>query len=314
LELEKQRRINLFRERIKHIFKHLICRKDEMMMKTRKTIVTILITTLMSILCVGVAMAGEWKQDDTGWWWQNDDGTYVKGTWMWLDGDNDGVAQCYYFDASGYMWGAGNTTPDGYTLNQEGQWIVDGVVQTKQVEVKTETATDTSATSVNADTNNAVDSSQFYEDNGGFNEYGVSNTAIAMFAGTREENAKYGEVYVYEYITFTDVYYGNGFAIEYPVPGCGVNKVLWAYKLENGDYVKDSAKLFKHFDKSVSDAKKAETYLIGKGWIRSGSGSRSCYANSETPLWIQAGKCALKWMFTHSGLRFVELVNINAGF
>lgn len=23
-----------------------------------------------------LSYAGEWKQDTTGWWWQNDDGTY----------------------------------------------------------------------------------------------------------------------------------------------------------------------------------------------------------------------------------------------
>jgi hypothetical protein len=288
--------------------------KGKVMMKTRKRIVTMLIATLMSIFCVGVAMAGEWKQDDTGWWWQNDDGTYVKGTWMWLDGDNDGIAQCYYFDASGYMWGAGNTTPDGYTLNQEGQWIVDGVVQTKQVEVKTATTTDTSATSTNTDTNNTADSSQFYEDNGGFNEYGVSNTAIAMFAGTREENAKYGEVEVRGYNNATTVYYGNGFAITYEAFSAGIKKTLWTHDIKNNEYCKNAEKLFKYFDENVSDAKKAESYLIGKGWKYGGYGDKSCNASGTDLLWIQAGKCALKWQFTYSGHRDVELVNINAGF
>jgi hypothetical protein len=279
------------------------------MMKTKKTIVTMLITTLMSIFCVGVAMAGEWKQDDTGWWWQNDDGTYVKGTWMWLDGDNDGIAQCYYFDASGYIW-ANNTTPDGYTLDQSGAWVVDGVVQTKQVEIKTATTTDTSA---NTDTNNAVDGSQFYEDNGGFNEYGVSNTAIAMFAGTREENAKYGEVEVKDTDRCVTVYYGNGFAMQYPKLDSGLNEALWTHDVKNGVYFKKAEKLFKYFDESISDAKKAETYLIGKGWKYGGYGDKSCNSDGENLLWIQAGKCALKWRITHSGDRYIALVNINAG-
>ena len=77
------------------------------------------------------AYAGAWKQDGTGWWYQNDDGSYPTG-WQWLDGNGDGTAECYYFYDNGYM--AANTEVDGYLLNADGQWTHhDGTVYTKQV-------------------------------------------------------------------------------------------------------------------------------------------------------------------------------------
>lgn len=76
------------------------------------------------------AMAAQWKQDAKGWWWQNDDGTYPTNCWKWLDGNKDGIAECYYFDNVGYM-AAGTTTPDGYSVNSEGQWTENGAVKTQ---------------------------------------------------------------------------------------------------------------------------------------------------------------------------------------
>lgn len=76
------------------------------------------------------AYAGSWKQDQTGWWWQDDDGSYPSSTWRWLDGNKDGWSECYYFDSSGYM--ALNTvTPDGNQVDGNGAWVVNGIVQSK---------------------------------------------------------------------------------------------------------------------------------------------------------------------------------------
>ena len=56
--------------------------------------------------------------------------------WNWIDDNGDGVSECYYFqEASDGRRGRlykGTTTPDGYTVNEKGQWTVDGVVQTKK--------------------------------------------------------------------------------------------------------------------------------------------------------------------------------------
>ena len=72
-----------------------------------------------------------WRLDDTGYYWQNTDGSYPAGGWAWLDGNEDGVAECYYFDAAGYLLTSG-TTPDGYTVNEGGAWTVNGAVQTRK--------------------------------------------------------------------------------------------------------------------------------------------------------------------------------------
>ncbi len=52
--------------------------------------------------------------------------------WQWLDGNGDGIAECYAFDREGWMY-AGTTTPDGYIVNADGAWTLDGVVQTMAV-------------------------------------------------------------------------------------------------------------------------------------------------------------------------------------
>lgn len=80
----------------------------------------------LSVLTSMTAFAGEWKQDATGWWWQNDDGSYPVSTWEWLDGNNDGLSESYYFNEAGYL--VTNTTIDGYTVNADGAWTENGEV------------------------------------------------------------------------------------------------------------------------------------------------------------------------------------------
>lgn len=79
-----------------------------------------------------VSFAGSWKQDSTGWWYQNDDGSWPVSGWQWIDGNQDGTAECYYFDNGGYCL-FHTTTPDGYQVDENGACIVNGVVQTKSV-------------------------------------------------------------------------------------------------------------------------------------------------------------------------------------
>ena len=102
-----------------------------------KKCVSIMFTVMMTIAMGMTSYAvdtrsGVWKQDQTGWWWQHDDGTYPTNGWEWIDDNNDCVAQCYYFDAAGYML-ADTTTPDNYTVNASGAWTVDGSVQHEAV-------------------------------------------------------------------------------------------------------------------------------------------------------------------------------------
>ena len=78
------------------------------------------------------AFAGQWQQDEKGWWYQNDDGSYLANTSEWIDGNQDGIAECYFFDADGYML-ANTTGPMNEEINADGAWVYQGVVQTKSV-------------------------------------------------------------------------------------------------------------------------------------------------------------------------------------
>lgn len=96
------------------------------MSKIKLIIASSLLTFAMSF----TAFAGSWQSDATGWWYQNDDGSYPANTWQWIDGNNDGISESYYFDASGYCL-MNAITPDGRTVDATGAWVVDGTVQTQ---------------------------------------------------------------------------------------------------------------------------------------------------------------------------------------
>lgn len=96
------------------------------MKKWTKTFLTSFVLTLtMSI----TAFAGQWKQDHIGWWYQKDDGSWYANGWEWIDGNCDGVAECYYFTPDGYL--VVNGIADGYTVNADGAWTENGVIQRK---------------------------------------------------------------------------------------------------------------------------------------------------------------------------------------
>ena len=64
------------------------------------------------------AIAAEWQQDNVGWRYQEDDGSYTMNTWKWI-GD-----KCYFFAADGYML-SNTVTLDGYTVDESGAWVQD---------------------------------------------------------------------------------------------------------------------------------------------------------------------------------------------
>ena len=101
------------------------------MKKNKNKWVRILGTSLLiSTVTVTTSYAGSWQNDGRGWWWLEDNVSYPANAWCWLDGNQDGVSECYYFDGNGYML-ANTVTPDGYQVNGNGAWIVNGSVQTK---------------------------------------------------------------------------------------------------------------------------------------------------------------------------------------
>lgn len=98
----------------------------------KKLVRKVLFGAAMTLMMTSTAFGAGWKKDHKGWWWNNDDGSWPASKWEWLDGNQDGIAECYYFDANGYML-SNTTTPDGYQVNADGAWVENGVVKTKQL-------------------------------------------------------------------------------------------------------------------------------------------------------------------------------------
>ena len=78
------------------------------------------------------SMARGWHQDSKGAYrfYDNREGSPTEGQelrgWQWIDG------YCYYFEEEGEKKGIllqNGVSKDGYTVNEEGQWTVNGVVQ-----------------------------------------------------------------------------------------------------------------------------------------------------------------------------------------
>ncbi len=89
------------------------------------------ITIAVTILGATPAYAGQWMQDSAGWWWQNDDGSYPTSEWRWLDGNNDGVSEKYYFGADGYMLSNG-AAPDGQLVDGSGAGLKTGLCRRRR--------------------------------------------------------------------------------------------------------------------------------------------------------------------------------------
>ena len=91
---------------------------------------------LMTLAMATTAMGAVWRtgavSNANRWWLDDENGSYAANEWRWVDGNGDGVAECYAFDKDGWMY-ADTTTPDGYQVNAAGAWTVNGVVQTRQI-------------------------------------------------------------------------------------------------------------------------------------------------------------------------------------
>ena len=111
-----------------------------MMKRIWKLVLAICVLTA----CMGsTAFAAGWTRgqgtNSSRWWYGLGNGQRYGSPeseveWQWLDGNGDGIAECYAFDKEGWMY-AGTTTPDGYMVNGDGAWTVDGIAQTMSVTV-----------------------------------------------------------------------------------------------------------------------------------------------------------------------------------
>ena len=160
---------------------------------------------LLTSVAVSVpAYAAGWQKNDTGWWYATNDAgtTWYASEWQWIDGNGDGTAECYDFDANGYLY-VNTTTPDGYTVNADGAWVVNGVVQTQAVQPQTtQPQTQTETAPENTSSNQAIpDVTGTYK--GNYNGY-PATALIELYNGFY-----YGEV---DFFLKGDLppYVGNG--------------------------------------------------------------------------------------------------------
>lgn len=86
----------------------------------------------MTLLSASAAFGGTWANDGGRWWYDNGDGTYAVNGWQWIDGNGDGIEECYYFDSEGWLI-TNSVTPDGYTIDENGAWVMNQEVQTRNV-------------------------------------------------------------------------------------------------------------------------------------------------------------------------------------
>lgn len=81
-------------------------------------------------------IAGTWQTGEQGkWWYDNGDGSYANSGWKWIDGNGDGIAECYYFNDRGYLL-TDTTTPDGYIVNTDRAWVKNGSIQEKAITIE----------------------------------------------------------------------------------------------------------------------------------------------------------------------------------
>ncbi len=98
----------------------------------RKKLMATVLSSVMVLAMSMTAFAGTWWDNPArGTYYLEDDYTFPAFGWEWIDSDGDGVGECYYFNSLGYLVKDG--TPDGYTVNSDGQWTEDGVVQKKNM-------------------------------------------------------------------------------------------------------------------------------------------------------------------------------------
>ena len=102
--------------------------------KTKYTLRTCLGAAFAALLITPLASyAGTWSNQGGPNQWKYDlgDGSYAADGWYWIDSDQDGMEECYYFDKKGQML-AGTRTPDGFQVDSDGRWTVNGTMKQRE--------------------------------------------------------------------------------------------------------------------------------------------------------------------------------------
>ena len=107
-----------------------------------------------AFLLSGTAKA-DWIKGNSknAWWYDLGNGQYYMSSWQWIDGNGDGIAECYCFDENGWMY-ENAITPDRFTVNENGAWTVNNIVQTKSANLLSQNNTNNTNNSNNTVSNN----------------------------------------------------------------------------------------------------------------------------------------------------------------
>lgn len=92
----------------------------------RRKFLTVVFTAMIVFTMSMTALAGQWTSDGNDWRYdKTGTGNFATSEWLWIDGNNDGISECYCFDGTSFMY-ASTTTPDGYTVDEmvHGQLMV----------------------------------------------------------------------------------------------------------------------------------------------------------------------------------------------
>ncbi|WP_138309756.1 MULTISPECIES: hypothetical protein [unclassified Clostridium] len=100
--------------------------------KFRTGIMASVLSVLMSVMIALPVHGGQWMYDNTSWRWQDENGNQPENRWLWLGGNQAGLAEHFYFGPDGYMI-SNTTAPDGQQVNEDGAWIIDGIVQREEM-------------------------------------------------------------------------------------------------------------------------------------------------------------------------------------
>ena len=72
----------------------------------RTFVLLILFFTIFSIKnAITIFADGQVEHNDGHYMYKNENGTYAKNCWRWIDTDNDNVCECYRFDENGWIVG-----------------------------------------------------------------------------------------------------------------------------------------------------------------------------------------------------------------
>ena len=94
----------------------------------KKQLIAMIAGIAAAVMMTGAAFAGEFVETSDGLFYNTGYDTCPDG-WAWIFG-TDGLARCYYFDENGCAY-TNRWTPDGYYVNERGEWVDDGQVVTK---------------------------------------------------------------------------------------------------------------------------------------------------------------------------------------